>query len=141
MRQMEDAQHMAKFSHLYPDLPVRAMDVHRLKKQPFDYYLVLDLEGMVEILEFPIIMIDARTLKVVDRFHRYTPYHFVLCSCSVFYSLPLCVVVVHHLGIVQRAIFLYLFPVFSTAFLSFVCNRCLLFHLSSLINICWQSVI
>ncbi|KAH9533694.1 hypothetical protein CY35_18G065800 [Sphagnum magellanicum] len=68
---MEDAQHMAKFSHLYPDLPVRAMDVHRLKKQPFDYYLVLDLEGMVEILEFPIIMIDARTLKVVDRFHRF----------------------------------------------------------------------
>jgi hypothetical protein len=49
------------------------VEPHNLKKlqpQPFRYYLVLDLEGMVEILEFPVVMIDAQNLQVVDRFHR-----------------------------------------------------------------------
>lgn len=70
---MEEAQHTDKFSHTYPECKVRATDVKRVRKQPFEYYLVLDLEGMVEILEFPVVMVNSQTLEVVDRFHRYIP--------------------------------------------------------------------
>lgn len=39
--------------------------------QPYDYYIVLDLEGKVEILEFPVALINSKTLKVVDKMHHY----------------------------------------------------------------------
>jgi ERI1 exoribonuclease 3 len=39
--------------------------------QPFDYYCILDLEGKVEILEFPVTMIDAHSQTVVDSLHHY----------------------------------------------------------------------
>eukprot|EP00250_Pteridium_aquilinum_P011415 c20050_g1_i2 orf=55-1125(+) len=66
-----DPLHLAKFTHDYPDLNVDSLQLKKLQPQPFQYYLVLDLEGMVEILEFPVVMIDAKTLQVVDRFHRF----------------------------------------------------------------------
>ncbi|KAL3701729.1 hypothetical protein R1sor_019751 [Riccia sorocarpa] len=68
---MEDEEHLSKFSHEYPDMSVRADDIEKLKPQPFSHFLVLDLEGRVEILEFPVVMLDAKTLEVVDRFHRF----------------------------------------------------------------------
>ena len=64
-------EHTDKFSHVYPILNVRPADLKRVREQPFEFYLVLDLEGMVEILEFPVLLINAKTLEVVDRFHRY----------------------------------------------------------------------
>ncbi|KAH7286532.1 hypothetical protein KP509_32G011400 [Ceratopteris richardii] len=66
-----DPNHLEKFTHDYPDLSVGSLELKKLQPQPFQYYLVLDLEGMVEILEFPVVMIDTTTLKVVDRFHRF----------------------------------------------------------------------
>lgn len=69
--QMEDELHLSRFSHELPDMAVRPDDLAKVKPQPFDFFLVLDLEGMVEILEFPVLLVDAKTLQVVDRFHRY----------------------------------------------------------------------
>lgn len=69
--QMEDPVHLERLSHEFQDISVREGDLKKVKKQPFDYFLVLDLEGMVEILEFPVVMVDAKTLQVVDHFHRY----------------------------------------------------------------------
>lgn len=66
-----DPMHLEKFTHDYPDLSVSPLQLKDLQPQPFQYYLVLDLEGMVEILEFPVVMVDAKTLEVVDRFHRF----------------------------------------------------------------------
>ncbi|MCO5564101.1 hypothetical protein L7F22_017757 [Adiantum nelumboides] len=66
-----DPLHLEKFTHEYPDLKVSPLQLKNLQPQPFEFYLVLDLEGMVEILEFPVVMIDAKTLEVVDRFHRF----------------------------------------------------------------------
>lgn len=40
-------------------------------KQPFDYYLVLDLEGKEEVLEFPVLMFNSETLNVDNTFHCY----------------------------------------------------------------------
>jgi len=40
-------------------------------EQPYDYFLVLDLEGKEEIIEFPVALVDAKTLETVDRFQRY----------------------------------------------------------------------
>ncbi|XP_011083283.1 uncharacterized exonuclease domain-containing protein At3g15140, partial [Sesamum indicum] len=42
-----------------------------LREQEFDYFLVLDLEGKVEILEFPVLLFDVKTMDVVDTFHRF----------------------------------------------------------------------
>lgn len=53
------------------DLQVNASNVSNLKAQDLDYVLVLDLEGKVEILEFPVVMIDTRTMEFVDSFHRF----------------------------------------------------------------------
>ncbi|KAJ3692268.1 hypothetical protein LUZ60_012618 [Juncus effusus] len=69
---MEDDSHMEKFNHdLGVDLSVDQLRVDDVRPQEFDYLLVLDLEGKVEILEFPVVMIDARDLKFVDSFHRF----------------------------------------------------------------------
>ncbi|XP_043698854.1 uncharacterized exonuclease domain-containing protein At3g15140 [Telopea speciosissima] len=68
----DDLLHLAKFNHnCSKDLQVNAADLKCLRSQHLDYFLVLDLEGKVEILEFPVIIIDAKTLDVVDFFHRF----------------------------------------------------------------------
>ncbi|XWS10040.1 hypothetical protein CRYUN_Cryun39dG0041700 [Craigia yunnanensis] len=38
--------------------------------QNVDFLLVLDLEWKVEILEFPVLVMDAKSLGVMDFFHR-----------------------------------------------------------------------
>ncbi|XP_020269005.1 uncharacterized exonuclease domain-containing protein At3g15140 [Asparagus officinalis] len=69
---MDDEVHLEKFNHSYlSDLQANDSDVSNLKSQDLDYILVLDLEGKVEILEFPIVMIDCRTMEFVDSFHRF----------------------------------------------------------------------
>jgi ERI1 exoribonuclease 3 len=45
--------------------------MEKTKLQPFDYYIVLDLEGLPEIVELPAILIDSRTLETISIFHRY----------------------------------------------------------------------
>lgn len=67
---MEDPLHLKKFNHscsleFVPDAAVN------LPTQHFNHFLVLDLEGKVEILEFPVLMIDAKSLEVVGFFHRF----------------------------------------------------------------------
>lgn len=70
--QMDDHTHLEKFNHDFAkDLRVDVVDRDGMSPQDMDYFLVLDLEGKVEILEFPVLLIDAKTLDVVDLFHRY----------------------------------------------------------------------
>jgi len=72
---MNDAMHLEKFSHnLMMDLPVNASAADKVKPQKLDYLLILDLEGKVEILEFPVVMIDAQSMEFIDSFHRYIAY-------------------------------------------------------------------
>ncbi|XP_065862020.1 uncharacterized exonuclease domain-containing protein At3g15140 [Euphorbia lathyris] len=69
---MDDPTHLEKFNHdCSRDLPVNAADLDRKRPQDFDFLLVLDLEGKVEILEFPVLILDTRTMGVVDLFHRF----------------------------------------------------------------------
>ncbi|KAF9608699.1 hypothetical protein IFM89_010831 [Coptis chinensis] len=69
---LDDPIHLEKFNHdLSEGLQVDADKLEKLKSQNFDYFLVLDLEGKVEILEFPVVMVDAKTLCAVDIFHRF----------------------------------------------------------------------
>ncbi|CAM0910606.1 unnamed protein product [Alopecurus aequalis] len=69
---MDDALHLEKFNHsLLMDLPVNASAADKVKPQKLDYFLVLDLEGKVEILEFPVVMIDAHSMEFIDSFHRF----------------------------------------------------------------------
>ena len=85
---MEDSpEHLKLFSHKRPELPVRPPDLKRVKEQQFDRFLVLDLEGKVEILEFPVILVCSRTLRVLDHFHRCTHTQFLLTARS-FMPLP-----------------------------------------------------
>ncbi|KAJ0989394.1 hypothetical protein J5N97_007750 [Dioscorea zingiberensis] len=70
--QMNDPMHLEKFNHNYQlDLQVNASELDNLSSQNFDYFLVLDLEGKVEILEFPVVMINAKNMEFVDLFHRF----------------------------------------------------------------------
>lgn len=66
-----DAAHMANYSHTLPSLDVNPSDTEKVVPQPFDKYLVLDLEGRVEILEFPCLLVDPKTLQIIDCFHRF----------------------------------------------------------------------
>ncbi|EXB75036.1 hypothetical protein L484_012160 [Morus notabilis] len=69
---MDDHMHLEKFNHNRSwDLQVDASKLNRTCSQNLDFFLVLDLEGKVEILEFPVLMIDAKTMEVVDFFHRF----------------------------------------------------------------------
>ena len=68
--QMNDTTHLEKFDHnIAVDLDVNTSS-SELCSQDFDFFLILDLEGKVEILEFPVVVIDARTADFVDLFHR-----------------------------------------------------------------------
>ncbi|KAK6230641.1 hypothetical protein QUC31_002159 [Theobroma cacao] len=69
---MDDPFHLEKFSHdCSRDLQVNATSIEKKCSQNKDFFLVLDLEGKVEILEFPVLLMDAKTLRVVDFFHRF----------------------------------------------------------------------
>ncbi|KAK8939427.1 hypothetical protein KSP40_PGU014385 [Platanthera guangdongensis] len=69
---MDDAIHLEKFNHNYlVDLHRIASEPSNIRPQEIDYLLVLDLEGKVEILEFPVVMIDTKTMDFVDSFHRF----------------------------------------------------------------------
>ncbi|KAM7250767.1 hypothetical protein ACFE04_022650 [Oxalis oulophora] len=69
---MDEPLHLDKFNHdISRDLQVNAAALEKTRSQDFDFFLVLDLEGKVEILEFPVLIVDAKTLNVVDFFHRF----------------------------------------------------------------------
>ncbi|XP_010245562.1 PREDICTED: uncharacterized exonuclease domain-containing protein At3g15140 isoform X1 [Nelumbo nucifera] len=69
---MDDPMHLEKFNHnCSTELQVNAAQLKHLRSQHLDYFLVLDLEGKIEILEFPVVMVDAKTMDVVDFFHRF----------------------------------------------------------------------
>ncbi|GAY55847.1 hypothetical protein CUMW_167240 [Citrus unshiu] len=69
---MDDVMHLEKFNHdISRDLQVDAAAFQHKCSQDLDFFLVLDLEGKIEILEFPVLMIDAKTMAFVDLFHRF----------------------------------------------------------------------
>lgn len=69
---MDDSFHLEKFNHdCSRDLEVNIAELKHIRSQNLDFFLVLDLEGKVEILEFPVLMINAKTLDVMDFFHRF----------------------------------------------------------------------
>ncbi|KAK4487781.1 hypothetical protein RD792_005531 [Penstemon davidsonii] len=67
---MDDPLHVEKFRHSCSVESVSGLG-NQLQAQEFDYFLVLDLEGKVEILEFPVLLFDVKTMDVVDVFHRF----------------------------------------------------------------------
>lgn len=69
---MDDLVHLDKFNHdCSKELQVNIAELNKVRSQNHDFFLVLDLEGKVEILEFPVLMISAKTLQVEDIFHRF----------------------------------------------------------------------
>ncbi|KAI5662492.1 hypothetical protein M9H77_21815 [Catharanthus roseus] len=69
---MDEPSHTEMFSHdCSSGLGLDAADFKNLQSQKLDFFLVLDLEGKVEILEFPVLLFDAKTMSVVDFFHRF----------------------------------------------------------------------
>ncbi|KAL3503180.1 hypothetical protein ACH5RR_037629 [Cinchona calisaya] len=69
---MDDPFHVEKFNHnCLSGLKLEASELKKMKSQEFDYFLVLDLEGKVEILEFPVMLFDAKTMDAIDFFHRF----------------------------------------------------------------------
>lgn len=68
---MDDPIHLEKFNHhCTEELKVNSIN-SKSRSQPLDFLLVLDLEGKIEILEFPVLLINTKTMKVVDLFHRF----------------------------------------------------------------------
>ena len=71
LEQMQDSTHLQKFNHSFSLNPALNAGGYKNKhSEHLDFFLVLDLEGKVEILEFPVLMIDAKTMDVVAFFHR-----------------------------------------------------------------------
>ncbi|QCD87309.1 uncharacterized exonuclease domain-containing protein At3g15140 [Vigna unguiculata] len=69
---MDDPIHLETFNHdCSSGLTVDIAELNKIRPQNLDYFLVLDLEGRVEILEFPVLMISAKTLQLEDTFHRF----------------------------------------------------------------------
>lgn len=72
---MDEPSHTEMFSHdCSSGLGLDAADFKNLQSQKLDFFLVLDLEGKVEILEFPVLLFDAKTMSVVDFFHRFVAF-------------------------------------------------------------------
>ena len=79
--QMDDPTHLETFNHnCSRELQVNAAIFQHLRSQHLDFFLVLDLEGKIEILEFPVLMINAKTMDVVDFFHRFHVLSLMACS-------------------------------------------------------------
>ncbi|XP_061361251.1 uncharacterized exonuclease domain-containing protein At3g15140-like [Gastrolobium bilobum] len=69
---MDDPIHLERFNHdCCRELQVTTAELNKISSQNLDFFLVLDLEGRVEILEFPVLMISAKTMQVEDIFHRF----------------------------------------------------------------------
>ncbi|KAL6585235.1 hypothetical protein OROMI_004524 [Orobanche minor] len=68
---MDEDSHLKTHIHGFPELNAKCFDLKKAQPQIFDYFLVLDLEGNIEILEFPVLMIDGKTMELVDFFHRF----------------------------------------------------------------------
>ncbi|KAK2968408.1 hypothetical protein RJ640_004414 [Escallonia rubra] len=69
---MDDPTHLESFNHNFSgELKLNVAEFTNMLSQQLDFFLVLDLEGKVEILEFPVLMVDAKTMDVVDFFHRF----------------------------------------------------------------------
>ncbi|KAL1815311.1 hypothetical protein ACET3Z_017885 [Daucus carota] len=68
---MDQSDHLDTHTHGFLELNTKSFDLSKVQPQDFDYFLVLDLEGNIEILEFPVLLIDAKTLELVDFFHRF----------------------------------------------------------------------
>ncbi|CAH9100009.1 unnamed protein product [Cuscuta europaea] len=71
---MDDVTHTEKFNHscsVAGKLAANVLQSRKLLQQGLDFLLVLDLEGKVEILEFPVLLFDTKTMDVVDFFHRF----------------------------------------------------------------------
>ncbi|XP_022876452.1 uncharacterized exonuclease domain-containing protein At3g15140-like [Olea europaea var. sylvestris] len=69
---MDDPTHVERFNHSCSlEVERDGSGLKNFRAQKFDYFLVLDLEGKVEILEFPVLLFDAKTMDVVDLFHRF----------------------------------------------------------------------
>ena len=66
---MDDPMRLEKFNHNCSwDLKVDSSNLSGMCCQNFDFFLVLDLEGKVEIFEFPVVMIDVKTMEVAHFF-------------------------------------------------------------------------
>ncbi|KAK8603070.1 hypothetical protein V6N13_085267 [Hibiscus sabdariffa] len=77
--QMDDPSHLEKFNHdCSRDLQVNPTHIKNKCSQDMDYLLVIDLEGKVEILEFPVLLMDAKSMRFVDFFHRFDSFVFAL---------------------------------------------------------------
>lgn len=85
---MDDPIHIEKFNHnVGKDLQVNVADLGCTRGQDVDYFLVLDLEGKVEILEFPVLIVDARTLNIADSFHRcYSSFFQIVSYACICYN-------------------------------------------------------
>ncbi|CAI9088722.1 OLC1v1023141C1 [Oldenlandia corymbosa var. corymbosa] len=69
---VDDPLHIEKFNHNFGSgLGLDVSDSKKLRSQELDFFLVLDLEGKVEILEFPVLLLEAKTMSVIDIFHRF----------------------------------------------------------------------
>ncbi|GAB4846496.1 hypothetical protein Ancab_025501 [Ancistrocladus abbreviatus] len=69
---MDDPVHLDKFSHsCSEELQTYITEFRHKCSQNLDFFMILDLEGKIEILEFPVLMIDSNTMQVVDFFHRF----------------------------------------------------------------------
>uniref|UniRef100_A0A9I9DZF3 Exonuclease domain-containing protein n=2 Tax=Cucumis melo TaxID=3656 RepID=A0A9I9DZF3_CUCME len=69
---MDDPLHIKKFNHdISRELQVDVARSNHMRTQDVDYFLVLDLEGKVEIIEFPVILVNAKTMGVTGFFHRF----------------------------------------------------------------------
>ncbi|KAK7405300.1 hypothetical protein VNO78_06508 [Psophocarpus tetragonolobus] len=69
---MDDPIHLDTFNHDFSkELQVDTTEFNKMRPQGVDFFLVLDLEGRVEILEFPVLLISTKTLQVEDIFHRF----------------------------------------------------------------------
>lgn len=76
---MDDPLHLKKFNHdISKELQVDVASSNQKRTQDIDFFLVLDLEGKVEIIEFPVILVNAKTMGVTGFFHR-----FYLLPCDV----------------------------------------------------------
>ncbi|VFQ98712.1 unnamed protein product [Cuscuta campestris] len=71
---MDDEIHTERFSHNFSiagKVASNASQSVNLRQQGLEFLLVLDLEGKVEILEFPVLLFDTKTMDVIDFFHRF----------------------------------------------------------------------
>lgn len=71
---MDDVMHTEIFNHHFSideKVASNALQSGHLRQQDLEFLLVLDLEGKVEILEFPVLLFDTKTMDVIDFFHRF----------------------------------------------------------------------